>query len=132
MPVSASPVFDTANCSANQSGKVWFLGGSALPFETSPGVFLAAAKGSCTVPEGTALFFPIVTSECSTIPGDQLGPFGATPAELKPCTLFASSFIDRSKLIAIVDGVPVKALGQYQVTSQLFPFGPLPDDNFFQ
>src|SRR5215470_17813372 len=35
MPINASPVFDTGDCSTNQSGKVWFLGGSALPFQTT-------------------------------------------------------------------------------------------------
>ncbi len=43
MPVSASPVFDTADCSTNQSGKVWFLASSGAPFETSPGVFQSVA-----------------------------------------------------------------------------------------
>ena len=132
MPISASAVYGTADCSTNQSGKVWFLAASAEPFETTPGVIRQAATRNCKVPNGTALFIPVMNAECSTIPGDQLPPFGPTPAELKPCSLFASGFIDRSKLIAIVDGVPIKALGQYQVTSPLFTFGPLPNNNILE
>jgi hypothetical protein len=132
MPLHASPVYGTADCSTNQSGKVWFLAASAEAFETAPGVILRAATRNCNVPNGTALFVPVINAECSTIPGDKLPPFGPTPAELKPCSLFASSFIDRSKLIATVDGVPIKALGQYQVTSPLFTFGPLPNNNILE
>jgi hypothetical protein len=129
MPVDANPLFDTADCSKNQSGEVWFLASSSMAFETSPGVLMSVANRNCTVPNGTALFFPVINAECSTIPGDQLPPFGPSPEELKPCAQFASSLIDRSKVIAIVDGVKIKALGQYQVTSPLFTFGPLPNNN---
>jgi hypothetical protein len=132
MPVTASAVFDTADCSTNQSGKVWFLAGSGAPFEVSPGVLQSVAHRNCKVPNGKALFIPVINAECSTISGDQLPPYEPTPVELKPCSQFASGFIDRSKLIATVDGVPIKALAQYQVTSPLFTFGPLPYDNVLQ
>lgn len=132
MPVSASAVFDMADCSTNQSGKVWFLAASGAPFELAPGVLQTVSHRNCKVPTGKALFIPIINAECSTIPGDQLPPYGPTLAELKPCSQFAASLIDRSKLIATVDGVPIKGLPNYQVTSPLFTFGPLPYDNVLQ
>src|SRR5437899_9663320 len=55
LPVTASPGFDTADCSAGQSGPVWFLAGAAI---TS-----ASVTRNCTVPAGKALFFPILTVE---------------------------------------------------------------------
>uniref|UniRef100_Q01SN6 Uncharacterized protein n=1 Tax=Solibacter usitatus (strain Ellin6076) TaxID=234267 RepID=Q01SN6_SOLUE len=134
LPVNANPIFDTADCSAGQSGHVWFLGGSALGFQTSPGVVTATANRACNVPPGTALFFPVVNNECSTIPGDQVPPFTSALTDLKPCARFASSFIDPSpgKLYVILDGVSIKALTQYEVSSPLFTFGPLPDNNVLQ
>jgi hypothetical protein len=132
MPVNANPIFDTADCSAGQAGKVWFLGGSATAFETAPGVLLARAERTCTVPPGTFLFLPIVNSECSTIPGDVLPGFGTTPAELERCARFASTLIVPGTLSATLDGTPIKAVTQYSVTSPLFTFGPLPANNVLQ
>jgi hypothetical protein len=132
MPVNANPVFDTADCSTNQSGLVWFLAGSGAPFEVSPGVVQSVAHRNCKMPWGKALFVPVINAECSTIPGDQLPPYGPTLEELKPCSQFAAGFIDRSKLIATLDGVPIKALPKYQVTSPMFTFGPLPHNNQFE
>ncbi len=54
LPVTANPLFDTADCSAGQSGSVWFLGGN---FTGAPEV------RTCTIPTGTALFFPLLNYE---------------------------------------------------------------------
>jgi hypothetical protein len=137
LPVNASPIFDTAGCAAGQTGKVWFLGGSALPFEVTPGVFKAVANRVCVVPPGTSLFFPIVNNECSTVPGDVLpipGGYSPTPtdAELRACARYASSFIVPATLSATLDGVPIQALSLYQVTSPAFTFGPLPGNNVLE
>jgi hypothetical protein len=132
MPVSANPIFDTAECSAGQSGNVWFLGGSTISFESAPQEFLARAIRTCTVPPGTMLFFPIANNECSTVEGDRFPGYGQTPAELEACAKFASSFIVPESLRATLDGVPIKALTQYEVVSPLFTFGPLPSNNVLQ
>ena len=55
LPVTAHPLFGTADCSAGQSGNVWFLGGT----------FGASGIGvvrNCTIPAGKALFFPIINN----------------------------------------------------------------------
>lgn len=54
-PASINPVLDPTGerCTVNQSGHVWFLAGSF-----SPGVVVR----ECTIPTGTALFFPLISN----------------------------------------------------------------------
>jgi len=59
MPIDHHPLYDTADCSAGQSGPVWFLGGTFTTIEQSPGVVVGIANRTCTVPADKALFFPI-------------------------------------------------------------------------
>ncbi len=104
LPVDRHPLFDTADCSTGQSGRVWFLGGTFLAGEISPGVILGQATRNCTVPSRRALFFPIVNAECSTLEGN-----GTTDAELRAC---AKSFTDltvKYTLDCTIDGVHVNS-----------------------
>ena len=50
LPATNSPILDTGDCSAGQSGPVWFL---ASTFGCT------TTTRSCTIPAGVALFFPI-------------------------------------------------------------------------
>jgi hypothetical protein len=92
-------------------------------------MFLSGVGGPTTVeitiPAGTALFFPVLNTECSVAEPD---PFhGETEPELRAC---ANGHIDNtSGRFAEIDGVPVKNLDAYRVQSPLFEFGPLPDAN---
>jgi hypothetical protein len=92
-------------------------------------VFLSGVGGGATVEitirPGTALFFPIVNSECSVIEPD---PFhGDDEDELREC---ANGHIDNtSDLFAFIDGRAVRNLDAYRTESPLFEFGPLPEDN---
>ncbi len=92
-------------------------------------LFLSGVGGEAivelTIPPGTALFFPVVNSECSVIEPD---PFhGDDEEELRDC---ANDHIDNtSGRFAFIDGVAVKNLDAYRVESPLFEFGPLPEDN---
>ena len=131
LSVDHHPLFDKADCSAGQSGKVWFLGGTFSTTPGPPGTTVGKAERSCTVPPGTALFFPIVNVECSAIEGDHTG-FGTTSAELQKCAQFLANFINPNTLRATIDGVELTALNQYRVQSPPFMFGPLPDNNIFQ
>jgi hypothetical protein len=92
--------------------------------------FLAAVVGGTTtvnveIPSGTALFFPVVNSECSVIEPE---PFhGDNEGELREC---ANGHIDNtSGLFAEIDGKLVNNLPAYRVESPLFEFGPLPENN---
>src|SRR5207253_9640148 len=87
LPVDHHPLFDTAHCSAGQSGKVWFLGASFAPTATGSAQVVAIATRHCTIPAGTALFFPILNSEASTAEGN-----GTTEAELRATAQFFQDF----------------------------------------
>lgn len=117
MPVDQHPLFDTADCGTGQSGKVWFLGGT---YAVS-----GNATRDCTVPVGTALFFPILDVECATAEGN-----GTTFEELSAC---AEWVMDHAKDVAAeIDGVPVKNMEKYRGQSPLFTWGPLPENNVQQ
>ena len=131
LPTTANPIFDTADCRAGQTGKVWFLGGGSVAnFFPAPGVTEVQQTRSCSVPTGTFLFFPIINTECSTVPGDNTGD--VTPAGLQACAKGFRSTINYSTLSATLDDVSIQNLPQYDVTSPLFTFGPLPNDNVLQ
>lgn len=131
MPVEHHPLFETADCSAGQTGNLWFLGGTAASFEQidqGNGVILGTATRTCTVPPGTWLFIPLVNAECSTLPGDHPG-FGTTEADLRACATYFTNFVNLSTMTASLDGVPITALNQYRAGSPLFSIGPLPANN---
>lgn len=55
LPVTAHPLFDTADCSAGQTGNVWFIDGThGTPFPED--------GRQCTIPPGTALFLPLAAT----------------------------------------------------------------------
>ncbi len=125
LPVDAHPLFDTADCSQGQSGKVFFLGGTFVTTVNPSGTVVGVANRNCTVPAGKALFFPIINTECSTLEGN-----GTTDAELRECAKF---FQDHAiDLEGTIDGVPLQNLESYRVQSPLFTYGPLPDNNVLQ
>jgi hypothetical protein len=51
-----NPLADTADCSAGQTGNVWFIDG------TAKGAPFPAEGRNCTIPPGTALFLPVKAS----------------------------------------------------------------------
>jgi hypothetical protein len=63
MPASAHPLFDTASCSEGNSGPVWFLGGRFCAVGINDCNSLPAVR-TCEVPEGVALYFPVLNSAC--------------------------------------------------------------------
>jgi len=124
LPADHHPLFDTADCSEGQTGRVWFLGGTFTALEGPPGTVVGEADRACTVPPGTALFFPIVNVECDTATID-----GATETELRECANYFGDHIKTETLQVVVDGIAVDHLGLFRFESGLFSFGPLPEDN---
>jgi hypothetical protein len=122
MPVDAHPLYDTADCSAGQSGKVWFLGGTTTATTDLNGDQIWLAERYCTVPTGTALFFPIINSEAATLEGDGVG----YEALRSKAEFYQNHAVD---LEATIDGVEVKNLNKYRVKSPLSVYGPLPPNN---
>lgn len=116
IPADANhPFFPGGNVLQDQTDHVWFLAG----------VVGSSEVRSITIPAGTALFFPVVNAECSTV---EAPPFhGDNHASLSSC---ANAHIDHtSGLAATIDERPVKQLDSYRGESPLFEFGPLPDPN---
>jgi hypothetical protein len=125
LPADHHPLFDTADLGTGQSGHVWFLGGTFFSTATPTGDFVGVANRSGRVPVGTALFFPILNTECSTAEGN-----GTTEAELRAC---AKGLVDgTTSLTATIDGRPVGHLFDQRAASPLFTYGPVPNNNIFQ
>lgn len=128
MPVDQHPLFDTADCSEGQSGKVWFLGGTYTivpedPEDPDPTVVIGEAYRTCTVPNGKALFFPILNAECNDFEVDP----EPTEEVLRAC---ANNMADHiQNLVVTIDGETIQRLDSYRVESPLFTFGPLPENN---
>jgi hypothetical protein len=116
IPADANHPFSPGgNTLQNQTGHVWFVATVVGGTEVR----------SITVPPGTALFFPVVNVECSSLEAD---PFhGDDPAARSAC---ANGHIDEtSGMTATIDGTPVRGLDAYRGESPDFAFGPLPDPN---
>jgi hypothetical protein len=125
LPIDHHPLFDTADVSAGQSGKVWFLGASFVSTTNPSGVNVSIVTRNVTVPTGKAFFVPVANVEASTVEGN-----GTTDAELRAAAIsFQDTFTNMS---AQFDGAQVQNLGAYRVQSPLFTFGPLPDNNVLQ
>ncbi len=122
LPVDNHPLFDTADCSTGQTGHVWFLGGTFTAVPGPGGTLIGSATRTCTVPAGTALFFPILNAECSTAEGN-----GTTEADLRSCAEFLVAHA--VSVSAEVDGRSIQNLGAYLKESPLFEYGPLPANN---
>ena len=102
------------DCSAGQSGSVWFLAGT---------VGQGPVTRSCTIPTGKALFIPIITylndypcpdPNFQPPPGETLEQF---------LTEGAQAIIDLvTELEVVVDGRSLNDLFSYRATSRLFTF----------
>ena len=130
MPADEHPLFELADPSAGQSGKVWFLGGTFLSTEAGPNHYLGESLDRrVTVPAGTALFFPVMNAGANELEGD-----GTTEDELRARAALLAGLIDPDSLFLKVDGRPagVGDWADYRVQSPLFRVGPLPDGNLSQ
>jgi hypothetical protein len=112
-PLADHPFADptAADCSTNQTGDVWYLGG----------VFNATGTVArdCTIPGDVALLVPAVNAECSTV---EPAPFyGATAAQLRACAHAVA--MDDAFVTVDGDAVPV-----HWVESPVFRFDG-PDGN---
>jgi hypothetical protein len=129
-PVAHHPLFDNADCTAGQSGPVWFLGGKFCP---NGGTCSFSAVRSCTVPSGKALFFPIVDFEDSALEewvvehaGDQ------TYQQIGTLRSVTSSVEGATDIFCQIDGETVPHLAQrFSVQSTAFGFT-IPDDNLLK
>lgn len=121
IPTGQNPQLDPTGqyCMVGQRGPVWFLAG----------VFLGGtANRSCTVPEGQALFFPVINQDEINAPnvcGD--GPENSSVKDLRAAAKAAIDSV--SGLSLQVDGTNVKGLLQ-RIKSTVYEIA-LPEDNVF-
>jgi hypothetical protein len=108
IPANINPLLDQTgeNCDVNQSGPVWFLAGT----QGGP------AERRCTIPEGMAIFFPIINGYGSYAEN----PLVKTESELR--ALIKSTFDQVRVVEATVDGVKLENLENYRMQSPLFNF----------
>jgi hypothetical protein len=116
-PTNKNALVDTTgkNCASNQTGSVWFLAG------TLDG---SSVTRTCTVPQGTYLFFPLSN--------DFYGAFLTDPADQRTEDFVRSQVecIEGAIVTATIDGVPVNNPQHYLETSSLFSIQ-LPKNNVF-
>jgi len=104
------------DCKVGQSGKVWFLTGNFL----SSGTFTR----NCNIPEGKALFIPLVNSWADNV-------CNATPLTVDQLRDQAASYVTPvSNLHASVDGKSFTGLSNYRSKSPVFSYTlpPSPDN----
>jgi hypothetical protein len=126
LPADRNPLLMDGNVDLSlgqESGPVWFLGGSFAPVPVAGG-YLATANRTGTIPAGKALFFPILDAECSVAEGN-----GTTSAQLGACAI--SDIDPATGLACEIDGKSVQHLGHYRFESSLFTWGPLPNNSLF-
>jgi hypothetical protein len=117
IPKATNPV-DGKDCSAGQSGNVWFLAGN---IDGSP------ITRTCTIPAGKSIFFPIVNNICYACPEQEGCDTPTTAADQKACAALPTP----KSISAEVDGVTVANLSGYEFTSDQFTFrGPTSDELF--
>jgi hypothetical protein len=124
MPVDAHPLFDTAGIGASQKGPVWFIGGTFVSNDLGNGNYEAVVHRSGTVPQGKALFFPLVNAEASRLEGN-----GAKPKELTGLAQALTDCVVPSTLFCQVDG---EDLDFFRALSHPAVYGPLPDNSILQ
>jgi hypothetical protein len=119
LPMAINPNIDATgeHCGYGQAGPVFFL------TQTSAGT----AERVCTVPAGTALFFPVLDTDCSTVEAPPF--FGRDETELQTCV--EALLATRAELTATVDGVAIPDLERYRAQSPLFTVA-LPADNWLE
>ena len=112
LPNDVNPWFDeTGDMIANgQSGHVWFLTGVVNVSGT--------AVRRSTIPQGKALFFPVLNSECSNL---EAPPFyGADEAALRECEIVGNPL--GPMRFAEIDGEAVKNIDQYYALTPVYTF----------
>jgi hypothetical protein len=105
IPANNHPLL-SGDCSIEQKGQVWFLGGTFSPGGTP-------VQRNCQVPTGTKLFFPLVNAVYLAFPLSERTDEPYLRSFLAECD--APGTVEVS-----IDGIPVKNPTQYFVESSVF------------
>ncbi|MGE0547018.1 MAG: hypothetical protein AB7R00_08170 [Kofleriaceae bacterium] len=123
IPWAQHPV-NGADCSAGNSGPVWFLSAFSVSEDLT--------VRTCTIPSDTAIFFVNGGGECSTIPGASMvgmTDFGTSYNGLRQCAIEWEIISPTLVLDIEVDGHPIHNPDRFLVESPEFAFE-LPEDSF--
>jgi hypothetical protein len=118
IPASENPTLDKTGekCMVGQRGSVWFLGGDP----TAGPITL-----TCTVPEGTALFFPVITQVGFNTPN--LCGQGPQSIPVEEMRAFNADFVEGATELSVeLDGEPIEDLRRVQ--TKVFAVA-LPEEN---
>jgi hypothetical protein len=120
VPAATNPLFDTTgeHCAQGQTGKVWFLAGT----------FVGAVTRTCTVPQGKAVFFPILNATFGAAVFDCEPTNPGVPCDPNALRAAAEASMDSVTLEASIDGAPLLNLSDYRVQSPVFSVT-VPDGN---
>jgi len=105
--------FDSKKCNMDQKGPIWFL----------PDGLNGKELRSCTIPSDKAVLVPALTGNCD----DDNPQSPMNDEELLKC---ASEGGDYSTISATLDGVALKNLNDYKISSPPFNMT-VPEDNIF-
>jgi hypothetical protein len=112
IPTADSPLFDDtgARCMTGQTGDVWF---------SAPVSHAGTTERTCTLPEGTSVFYLVQQNECSTL--EQPPFFGANEADLRTCAAdgYETAFSTAVNTLRI-DGREVDGLDGFRVQTPLY------------
>lgn len=130
IPAKEHPLFDTADCSKGQSGPVWFLGGKFCRVDDTECAKKPAVR-SCTVPQGTALFFPVVNFGC--LNGEAEAGYCGDKAVVTEMRTFIGDAIGKTTDLQVtVDGARLRGdLHEYRVQSPVYT-AILPEGNLLE
>ncbi len=120
IPASTNPLLDANGdyCHEGQSGKVWFLAGS----------WVGPVERHCTIPTGTALFFPVLNAAFGASVFDCEPTVPGVACDVETLRLAAAAPMDAATdLNATIDGVVVRKLKAYRTQSPVFPITAPPD-----
>ena len=114
IPKDVNPSYDETGkyCAEGQSGLVWFL----------TGTYKHPVDRYCTIPDGRAILFTSLNSECSFAEFPNL----KTEEQLRQCAKQMQDSV--IQLEASVNGIPLNGLEKYRIQSPLFNFT-LPENN---
>jgi hypothetical protein len=148
MPASFHPLFDQplapghtpAPCSEGQSGPVWFIGGRFCATPPPPGTTCNSEliERSCDIPEGVALYFPVLNSGCLDVEAahghcQALSPVSAGPFISQMRKEIAGGIDQVTGLYVSVDGNSINGnlRNDFRVQSNVYTTL-VPEGNLFQ
>lgn len=110
-PIDQSPLLDESGeyCHVGQSGPVWFLAGT----------FNGTVERTCTVPEGKALYFPVLNNAWFQFCTDPPLPEDCVQNNYE-CLRELIRLPDNAEVSCEIDGVAVSNLSAYRTESPVF------------